>query len=69
RHMTRSDIDAYIEFYSSPAGQRMVDLQPVIERETMPLLAQHMAAAQKELTDEMNKEIDAYINSPAPAQK
>jgi len=63
RHMTRKDVDAYIAFYSSPAGQRMVDLHPVIEKEYFPLIMRHIAAAQKELTDEMKKEIDACINS------
>ena len=69
RHMTQSDVDAYIAFYSSPAGQRMVDLQPVITKEVMPVLGRHMLAAQKELTDQMKKEIDACIGSSAPAQK
>jgi hypothetical protein len=69
RHMTRMDVDAYIAFYSSPVGQRMVNLQPAIEKEYMPLGMRHILAAQKELTDEMKKEIDGCINSPAPAQK
>ena len=69
RHMTQTDVDAYIAFLSSPAGQRTVDLQPVITKELMPVLMRHMLAAQKELTDQMKKDIDACISSTAPAQK
>jgi hypothetical protein len=66
RHMTRADVDAYIAFYSSPAGQRMVSLQPAMMKESMPVIMKHMDAARKELTDQMSKEIDACIDSPAP---
>jgi len=69
RHMTQTDVEAYIAFYSSPAGQRMVGLQPVVEKELMPVLMRQILAAQKELTDEMKKDIDACISSTAPAQK
>jgi hypothetical protein len=69
RHMTQTDVDAYIAFYSSPAGERMVGLQPVIEKELMPVLMRRILAAQKELTDQMKKDIDACISSTAPAQK
>jgi tRNA pseudouridine-54 N-methylase len=69
RHMTQTDVEAYIALYSSPAGERMVDVQPVIEKELMPVLMRHMLAAQKELTDQMKKDIDACISSNAPAQK
>ena len=69
RHMTAADVDAYIAFYSSPAGQRMVDFQPVLERESMPVLMRQFMAAQKALTDEMKKEIDACINPTAAMQK
>lgn len=69
RHMTQADVDAYIAFYSSPSGQRMVDLQPVITKELMPVLMRKILAAQKQLTDEMKKDIDACIGSTAPTQK
>lgn len=68
RHMTSADVDAYIAFYSSPAGQRMVDLQPVIDKEYMPVGMRRILAAQKQLTDEMKKDIDACIGSAPPAR-
>jgi hypothetical protein len=67
--MTRADVDAYIAFYSSPAGQRMIDFQPVMEKEFMPPMMRRFMAAQKELTNEMKKDIDACINSTAAAQQ
>ncbi len=69
RHMTQTDVEAYIAFYSSPAGQRMVDVQPVIEKELMPVLMRQILAAQKEMTDQMKKDIDDCISANAPAQK
>jgi len=69
RRMTRADVDAYIAFYSSPAGQRMIDFQPVMEKEFMLPMMRRFMAAQKELTNEMKKDIDACINSTAAAQQ
>jgi hypothetical protein len=69
RHMTRADVEAYIKFYNSPAGQRLVDFQPVLDKEFMPPMMRRIMAAQKELTDQMKKDIDACINPSAPAQK
>ncbi len=54
RHMNKADVDAYIAFYSSPAGQRMVDVQPVIEKELMPVLMRQDSGSSKgdDRTDE-----------------
>jgi hypothetical protein len=35
KHLTPADIDAIIAFYSSPAGKRLVEKQPLILADTM----------------------------------
>jgi uncharacterized protein len=35
RHFTKSDIDALIAFYSSPAGQKFLHETPAVTAETM----------------------------------
>jgi hypothetical protein len=74
RHLTRSDVDGMIVFYSSPAGQHMLDMMPVIMQEYMPMVMQQMQGRIKPLTDEMTKEMGEAISSHAapaesPAQK
>jgi hypothetical protein len=42
KYLTRSDVDGIIALYSSPAGQRLLDIQPVIMQEYLPLVMQRM---------------------------
>jgi hypothetical protein len=46
RHFTKSDVNAVVAFYSSPAGQKMLHEQPLILQEYMP---KAVAAAQAQL--------------------
>jgi hypothetical protein len=64
RHLTRSDVDGIIAFYSSPAGQHMIAMVPVVMQEYMPLAMQRMQDRMKPLIDEMGKEMEA-IGKPA----
>ena len=70
KHLTRSDVDGIIAFYSSPAGQHMVDMAPVIMQEYVPLMMQRTQERIKPLMDEMSKEME-QIAKPAtpPADK
>jgi len=51
-HFTRSDVDQIIAFYSSPAGQKFVNEQPLIVQEVfpkvMPMMQEHMQKVMKE---------------------
>ena len=38
RHLSKDDVDGLIAFYSSPAGQHLLDAQPVIAKEYMPMV-------------------------------
>jgi len=71
-YLTREDVDAMIAFYSSPAGQHLLDAQPRIAQEYMPLVMNRMQERSKALTAEMMKDVAALKESsgkPAPAHK
>jgi hypothetical protein len=67
RHLSRSDVDAFIAFYSSPAGQHLLDQQPAIMQEYMPIVMKRVQERSKILADEMAKEMEEIIKSAAPA--
>jgi hypothetical protein len=56
RHVSRVDADAFIAFYGSPAGQHLLDEQPAIMKEYMPMVMKRMSERSKDLTDEIVKE-------------
>jgi hypothetical protein len=66
-HLSRSDVDAFIAFYESPAGQHLLDAQPAIMKEYMPMVMARTQERTKALTDEMSKDIDELLKSSAPA--
>lgn len=69
RHMSRSDVDAYITFYSSTPGQHLLDAQPVIMKEYMPVVTDKVEARTKQLYTEMALDMQNFIKeqSPPPA--
>jgi hypothetical protein len=68
RHLSREDVDAFIAFYSSPAGQHLLDAQPAIMQEYLPLVSQRMQTRSKTLTDEMMKDMD-QLSKPNNPEK
>ena len=56
RHVSRADADAFIAFYSSPAGQRLLDEQPAIMKEYMPMVMKRMSDRSKDLAEDIAKE-------------
>ena len=68
RHLSRADVDAFIAFYSSPAGQHLLEQQPVIMQEYMPLVMKRAQERTKSLTEELTAELDAYIKGQAAEQ-
>jgi hypothetical protein len=65
RHLTRSDVDGMIAFYSSPAGQHMVAITPVIMQEYMPLVMGRMQERMKPLIEDLGKEMEAIAKPVA----
>ena len=68
RYLNREDVDAMIAFYGSPAGQHLLDAQPKIAHEYMPLVMSRMAERSKVLTAEMMKDVAALKESSDKAQ-
>lgn len=67
RHFTREDVDAYIAFYSTPAGQHLLSITPVIMQEYMPVVMQRVQERSKDLTAEFSKRVRELTQSSAPA--
>jgi hypothetical protein len=67
KHLSRSDVDGMIAFFSTPAGQHMVAMTPVIMQEYMPMVMQRMQERMKPLTDEMSKEMEQIAKPAAPS--
>jgi len=67
RHVSRSDVDAYIAFYSSPAGQHLLAAQPVIMQEYTPMVMKRTQERSKALTDQLAEDMEKLSKSSAPA--
>jgi hypothetical protein len=66
RHLSRSDVDGIIAFYSSPAGQHMLDMVPVIMQEYMPAAMEKMQVKMRPLIEDMQKELTELVESSGP---
>ena len=69
RHMTREDADAYIAFFSSPAGQHLLDAQPVIMKEYLPIAMDRAERRTHALTMEMAADLAEFSKSGEPAKQ
>jgi hypothetical protein len=63
KHLSREDVDAYIAFYQSPAGQHLLDISPVIMKEYMPLVMSRMQERTEALTDEMIEDFGNFAKA------
>lgn len=66
RHMSRSDVDAYIAFYSSPPGQRFLDVQPVILKEFTPIVLNKVEERSKALQTGLMQDIANFVKAQKP---
>ncbi len=57
KHLSKDDVDALIAFYSSPAGQHLLDAQPAIAQEFMPIVMAKVSQRSQAMTRDMMKEI------------
>ena len=67
-HLSREDVDTYIAFYGSPAGQHLLNLTPVMMKEYMPMAMKRVQGATKTLADDMTREMQECINPDEPAK-
>jgi hypothetical protein len=67
QHLSKDDVDGLITFYSSPAGQHMLDAQPVIAKEYMPMVMGKVTERSQAMTKEMMKEMADIVPAAKPA--
>jgi hypothetical protein len=67
KHLSKDDVEGLIAFYSSPAGQHLLDAQPVIAQEYMPLVMGKVAQRSQAMTKEMMKEMAEVVPASKPA--
>ena len=65
KYFIRSDAGGIIALNRQSAGQRLIDIQPVIMQEYLPLVMQRMMDRGMTLTDEMQKELTEAIKPNA----
>ncbi len=66
RHLSKDDVDGMIAFYSAPAGQHLLDAQPVIAQEYMPLVMSKVTERSQAMTKEMMKEMAEIVPAAKP---
>jgi len=65
KHLSASDVDATIAYYSSPAGEHMLELVPVIMQEFLPIVTTRIQERIKPVLEQMTKEMEGVIK-PKP---
>jgi uncharacterized protein len=65
-NLRRSDVGADIAYYSSPAGRRLLDAEPVIMKELMPVIMAREKERSKSLQTEMMRDVMNFIKSQIP---
>jgi hypothetical protein len=68
RHMSRPDVEAYIAFFNSAPGQHLLDAQPKIAKEYMPVAMERAQARSKELFAQMAVDMEAAMKPEAPTK-
>lgn len=69
RHLNKEDVDGLIAFYGSPTGQHLLDAQPLIAREFMPIVMGKVQERSQAMTREMVKEMAEIVPTTKPAPK
>jgi hypothetical protein len=63
RHLSRPDVEATIVFYSSPAGQHVLDMVPAVMQEMLPAMMQKLQGRMRPLILEMTKQMAEIATS------
>jgi uncharacterized protein len=64
RYLSREDVDGIIAFYRSEPGQHILDAQPLMAKEVMPLVQRKMEARNKNLVERYKKELNDVMGPP-----
>jgi hypothetical protein len=68
RHLSRSDVDALLGFYGSPAGQHLLDQKPPIMQEFVTEYMMRMQERAGPAANELANEMQKMISSPVAAK-
>jgi uncharacterized protein len=63
KHLSQTDVDAMIVFYSSPTGKKLMQEMPAITQEAMQMSYQHM---QKQIDDVLRRVDDSMKEEEQP---
>jgi hypothetical protein len=66
RHVSATDVDALIAFYSSSAGQHLLDAQPVNMQEYMPMAMKRVQRRSDALAEDLSRDLEQLAKSMAP---
>ena len=70
KHFTTGDIDAFVAFYTSPAGKKLLGELPAITTESMqdmmPIMRRYMETVQSQIEAQAAEMAKAKTNSTAP---
>ena len=73
KHMTASDVQAGIDFYTSDAGKRMLEQMPTINRESNESGGQLVQTKLKAYSEEIERKLEAFeaevVSQKPPATK
>ena len=61
KYISSSDADVLIEFYRTPAAQRLIDVQPAMVQEYLPLVVSRMETRVKAFADETAREAQELL--------
>lgn len=68
KHLTKSDLDAVIAFYSSPAGQKFIKESPAMMSEGMQVGGEIARSRMSDLNTRLQKKIDDLAKEMQPAE-
>ena len=68
KHLSKDDVEGLVTFYGSPAAQHLLDAQPVIAQEYMPMVMGKVGQRSQAMTREMMKEMADAVPASKPAQ-
>jgi hypothetical protein len=65
KHLAQPDVEATIVFYTSPAGQHVLDMVPAVMQELLPTVMQKMQERMRPMILEMTKQMAEIATSGA----
>ena len=58
RYLSKGDVESMNAFYASPAGQHLLDMQPTIMAEYMPVALERLSERTKAMEEELKQDLE-----------